>query len=61
MLDALCNVVKYGLSLPDAVYAATTAPAQAARLTDVGELAVGKKADLLLLAREPAPPPGTTG
>ncbi len=52
VLDALCNVVKYGLSLPDAVYAATTAPAQAARLTDVGELAVGKKADLLLLDRE---------
>ncbi len=52
VLDALHNVVKYGLSLPDAVYAATTAPAQAARLTDVGELAVGKKADLLLLDRE---------
>ena len=49
MLDALRNVVRFGLSLPQAVYAASTAPAKAARLWDVGELAVGKKADFLLL------------
>jgi len=52
VLDALRNVVRFGLSLPDAVYAATTAPARAARLGDIGELAVGKKADFLLLDRE---------
>ena len=51
VLDALRNVVKFGVPLADAVYAATTAPAQAARLTDIGVLAPGKRADLLLLAR----------
>ncbi len=52
MLDALRNVVRFGLSLPDAVYAASTAPAKAARLTDIGELAVGKRADFLLLDKD---------
>ena len=51
VLDALRNVVKFGVPLADAVYAATTAPAQAARLTDIGVLAPGKRADLLLLDR----------
>lgn len=49
VLDALRNVVKFGVPLADAVYAATTAPARAVRLTDVGEIAPGKQADLLLL------------
>ena len=52
MLDALRNVVRFGLSLPDAVYAASTAPAKAARLHDIGELAVGKRADFLLLDKD---------
>lgn len=52
MLDALRNVVKFGLSLPDAVYAASTAPAEAAGLSDIGSIQVGKRADLLLLDRE---------
>lgn len=52
MLDALRNVVKFGLSLPDAVYAASTAPADAAGLSDIGSIQVGKRADLLLLDRE---------
>lgn len=52
VLDALQNVVRFGLSLPEAVYAATTAPARAARLSDIGELAVGKKADFLLLDKD---------
>ena len=51
VLDALRNVVSFGFSLPDAVYAASTAPARAVRLDDVGELAVGKRADMLLLNR----------
>jgi len=52
MLDALRNVVRFGLSLPDAVYAASTAPAMAVGLGDVGSLQVGKCADLLVLDRE---------
>jgi N-acetylglucosamine-6-phosphate deacetylase len=54
MLDALRNVVRFGLPLTDAVYAASTAPAEAARLTDVGSLQVGKCADLLILEDEGA-------
>ncbi len=52
MVDALRNVVKFGLPLADAVYAASTAPAEAAGLTDVGSIKVGKCADLLLLDGE---------
>jgi len=49
MLDALRNVVRFGLPLTDAVYAASTAPALAAGLTDIGSLQIGKCADLLVL------------
>lgn len=52
MLDAVRNVVNFGLSLPEAVYAAATAPARAARLNDVGEIRVGKCADLLILDKD---------
>lgn len=52
MLDALKNVVAFGLPLPDAVYAATTAPADAARLSDVGRIQVGCAADLVLLDKD---------
>ena len=52
MLDALRNVVRFGLPLADAVYAASTAPALAAGLTDVGAIQVGKCADLLLMDSE---------
>ncbi len=52
MLDALRNVVSFGLPLTDAVYAASTAPALAAGLNDVGSIQVGKCADLLLLDSE---------
>jgi len=48
LLDAVRNVVRFGLPLEAAVYAASTAPAQAVRL-DVGVIAQGKPADLLLL------------
>ena len=48
MLDAVRNVVNFGLSLEAAVYAASTAPAQAVGL-DVGVLEVGRPADLVVL------------
>jgi len=49
MLDALRNVVRFGLPLADAVYAASTAPALAAGLYHTGSLQAGKCADLLVL------------
>ena len=52
MLDALRNVVGFGISLADAVYAASTAPAQAAGLNDVGTLQAGKCADLVVLDKD---------
>lgn len=52
MLDALRNVVKFGLPLADAVYAASTAPAQAVGLNDRGVIRTGAAADLLLLDGE---------
>ncbi|MDY3280835.1 N-acetylglucosamine-6-phosphate deacetylase [Dysosmobacter sp.] len=52
LLDAVRNVVSFGLPLADAVYAASTAPALAVGLTDVGTLQTGKKADLLVLDRD---------
>ena len=48
MLDALRNVVQYGLPLEDAIYAASTAPALAAGI-DAGRIAEGKAADLVVL------------
>ena len=52
MLDALRNVVDFGLSLPEAVYAASTAPARAVGLTDTGSIEVGKCADLVVLDKD---------
>ena len=49
MLDAVRNVVRFGLPLADAVYCASTAPADAVRLYDIGRIAAGCAADLLLL------------
>lgn len=51
MMDALRNVVRFGLPLADAVYAASTAPAQAVGLGDVGAIQAGRRADLLVLDR----------
>jgi len=48
LLDAVRNVVRFGLPLAGAVYAASTAPALAAGL-DAGVIAQGKAADLLVL------------
>lgn len=52
MLDAVRNVVKFGLSLEDAVYAGSTAPADAVGLTQLGRIAVGCAADLVLLGED---------
>ena len=51
MMDALRNAVRFGLPLEDAVYAASTAPALAARL-DAGVIAPGKSADLVVLDQD---------
>ena len=52
MLDALRNVVDFGLSLSDAVYAASTAPALAVGLDDTGSIEAGKCADLVILDKD---------
>ncbi len=52
LLDAVRNVVAFGLPLADALYAASTAPALAVGLKDVGYIATGKAADLLVLDHE---------
>lgn len=52
MLDALRNVAKFGLPLEAAVYAASTAPAQAAGLSDIGAIEAGRAADLLVLDKD---------
>lgn len=48
VLDGLRNAVCFGVPLEDAVYAATAAPADAAKL-DAGRIAVGRPADLTVL------------
>lgn len=52
MIDALRNAVAFGLPLEDAVYAASTAPALATGLSDIGSLEVGKCADFLVLDKD---------
>ncbi len=52
VFDALKNAVKFGVPLEKAVYAATTAPAKAARIDNLGELKVGNCADLLILDKD---------
>lgn len=51
VLDAVRNVVRFGLSVADAVYAASTSPADAAGLTHAGRIAIGHAADLVVLDR----------
>jgi alpha-D-ribose 1-methylphosphonate 5-triphosphate diphosphatase len=47
---------RHGYTLPDAVAAASALPAQAANLSDRGELAVGKRADLVQVSMHGAFP-----
>ena len=49
LLDAVQNAVSFGIPLSDALYAASTAPANAVGLLDRGRIAVGACADLLVL------------
>lgn len=50
LLAEVKNLVNYGISLEDAIYAATAAPAKAAGLDNqIGQIAVGMQADLLIL------------
>lgn len=52
MLHAVQNVVSFGLSLPDAIYAATTAPADAIGCKEIGRIQAGVCADLIVLDKE---------
>ena len=52
LLDAVRSVVSFGIPLNDALYAASTAPADAVGLADRGRIAAGACADLLVLDRE---------
>lgn len=50
MHDEVKNLVKFGISLEEAVKAATLTPAKAIGMeNEIGSISVGKKADLLLL------------
>jgi len=52
LLEELRNLVSFGVPLEKALTAMTAAPAKAAGLTNIGTIAPGKAADLLLLNRE---------
>ena len=49
LMDGLRRSVSFGVPLEAAVYAATEAPAKTIRRSDIGRLAVGCCADLVLL------------
>ena len=53
VLDAVRNVVQFGLPLEDALFSATRTPARVIRMEDrIGSLSVGKYADILILDRD---------
>lgn len=53
LLEEVKNLVGYGISLEDAVYAATAAPAEAIHMDhQIGRIAIGMQADLLILTKE---------
>lgn len=52
VLDALRNVVRFGLPLEGAVWAATGAPAGVIGASDIGVLAPGRLADAIVLDRD---------
>ncbi len=49
LLDGVRRAVEFGIPLADAAYAASTEPAKAVGLTEVGSIEVGKCADLIVL------------
>lgn len=52
VMTAVRNVVSFGISLEDAVYAGSTAPAMAAGLKGIGAIRLGYSADLVLLDKD---------
>ena len=50
--EAVRRAVKFGVPLENAIRAATSTPARSVRLTDCGELAPGKRADIVVLDAE---------
>lgn len=52
LLAEVKNLVSFGLTLEDAIYAVSAAPAKAARLNTVGAIEAGKQADFLLLTED---------
>ncbi len=52
LLAELRNLVSFGMPLEAALTAVTSAPARAARLDNIGSIAPGKAADLLLLSKD---------
>lgn len=49
LMDAVRRAVQFGVSLEDAVYAATAAPCDSISRPDLGRIELGKAADLVLL------------
>lgn len=49
LLEGVRRAVEFGIPLADAAYAASTAPAKAVGLTDIGAIEVGRCADLIVL------------
>jgi N-acetylglucosamine-6-phosphate deacetylase len=52
MLDAVRNLHALGASFEDAIGAATEVPARVLRLPSVGRIAVGQRADVVVLSEE---------
>jgi len=52
LLEGMRRAVSFGIPLNEAAYAASTAPAMAAGLTDAGRIELGKPADLIVLDEE---------
>ncbi len=52
LLSEVKNLVSFGFSLEDAVYAVTAAPAKAIRMDTIGAIEPGKQADFLLLSAD---------
>lgn len=51
--EGLCNAIRFGVPVEQAIHAATAAPAAAVRRGDrVGRIEAGRQADLLILDRE---------
>jgi len=52
LTDCMRRAVEFGIPLEKAIKAATINPAKSVKLEDVGSLAVGKRADILVLNQE---------